>query len=310
MNSDAHAAERSVASSARHHNAGAGMAVMRYLVMTKPAVWGSLTLTAVIGYMTGSLLVHQLSVMRLLVVAAALAAGTSGCESLTNFIDIPVDRVMKRTASRPLPSGEIAGDNAVVMGLVLVVAAIALSSFLGAVFTVLMGLGIFDNVVVYSFLLKRRTPQNILWGGFSGAIPVAYGFLASAPAYTLVALLLFVLVFTWTPPHIWSLSVELKEDYRRAGIPMLPVVSSKNVWGTAVALFSAITIAVTLFIVIAMGITVILLPLVALDSLFVYALLKLLLTPERSAHMFFMFTNVYLFLILLLFMTGAIALRL
>ena len=170
--------------------------------MTKPAIWGSLTLTGAIGYVTGAFIAYHFSIMQMLIVIAALAAGTSGCESLTNFIDMPIDRVMNRTALRPLPSGEIPGENAIVLGVMLITMAMALSSFLGTVFIILMGFGIFDNVVVYSFLLKRRTSQNILWGGFSGAVPVAYGFLASAHADLLMALLLFLFVFAWTPPHI------------------------------------------------------------------------------------------------------------
>ncbi len=309
MNGNPAVTEHSVALPPMRHDAGIEKTVMGYFIMTKPAVWGSLTITAAIGYMIGSFIAYQFSIVQLFIVVAALAAGTSGCESLTNFIDTPVDRLMKRTAARPLPSGEIPGENAVVLGIVLVIAAMTLSSFLGVLFIILMGFGIFDNVIVYSFLLKRRTSQNILWGGFSGAIPVTYGFLASASSYILMASLLFLFVFAWTPPHIWGLSIWLKDDYRNAGIPMLPVSASKKVWGSGIALFSVFTVVITLFIAIAMGYLNVLIPLVILDAVLVYALLKLLMKPERYARKFFVYTNVYLFLALMLFMIGAMTLN-
>ena len=308
MNNSAAVADRSAALSSSHHGAWIGESAQKYLFMTKPAVWVSLTVTGAIGYAIGSLITHEFSVLWLFAVVAALAAGTSGCESLTNFIDMPLDRLMKRTADRPLPSGEIPGRNAVVLGIALVIMAMALSQSLGTLFIILMGFGIFDNVVVYSFLLKSRTWQNILWGGLSGAIPVTYGFLASAPAEALMAVMLFFFVFAWTPPHIWGLSIDLREDYRNAGIPMLPVISSRRVWGTGIALFSAITVAVTLFIAVVMEHTIVVLPLAVLDAVLIYSVLKLLLRPERFAHRFFIYTNVYLFLTLLFFMIGPMTL--
>ncbi|OLC80784.1 MAG: protoheme IX farnesyltransferase, partial [Thaumarchaeota archaeon 13_1_40CM_3_50_5] len=162
----------------------------------------------------------------------AITAGSAGCDVLTSYIDRDIDAVMLRTCHRPLPSGRITPRNGLIFGLTLV----ALSLVLSATFNILsfawMALGILDNVIVYSMLLKRRTWLNILLGGFSGGLPVMFGWSAVTPgpwgSYSLLAVVMAGLVFLWIPVHIWFLAVSYRTDYERVGVPMLPVVIGKE----------------------------------------------------------------------------------
>ena len=284
-----------------------GHELFTYAKMTKPMVWGSLVITAILGFFTGAALTSEFNFTRFFLVAIALAAGTAGCESITNRIDLPLDRLMDRTLMRPLPAGELDGRTAILAGSALLVIAVATSLVLGPLFLCLMVFGIVDNIAVYSFWLKRRTSQNILWGGFSGAIPVMFGFLASDPDSITLAILLFTLVFSWTPPHIWSLSVEFKEDYARAGIPMLPVVSGRRTWVTAISIFYILMLSTSLLLLITEGMdNIALSALVILDSISVALLIDFLKQPEEKAHRFFIFLNVYLVTVLIILFANAV----
>lgn len=266
-----------------------------YLRMTKPAVWGAIVITGIIGFLIGSMKADSLSFLRLTIAVAALSAGTAGCESITNVIDLPIDRVMGRTVNRSLPKGRIAARSALHMGIILISVSLVLSLELGYVFLVLMAAGAVDNVVVYSYWLKRRSRQNIIWGAFSGAIPAAYGLLAADQSATVLAVLIFMFVFFWTPPHIWSLSVEYKDDYARAGVPMLPVVANESLWKLATSAFSAAMITVSLFFTWQSSPSILALTVSGLLGLYcafrVYSFIRM---PERFARSLFVFLNAYL----------------
>ena len=266
-----------------------------YLRMTKPAVWDAIVITGVIGFLIGSMKADSLSFLRLAIAVVALSAGTAGCESITNVIDLPVDRVMRRTENRSLPQGRIAARSALYLGIILISVSLVLSLELGYVFLALMAAGAVDNVVVYSYWLKRRTSQNIIWGAVSGAIPAAFGLLAADQSATILAVLIFMFVFFWTPPHIWSLSVEYKEDYARAGVPMLPVVANEHSWKLATGAFSAAMITVSLFFAWQSSPSILPLTVSSLLGLYcafqVYSFIGM---PEKYAHRLFVFLNAYL----------------
>jgi protoheme IX farnesyltransferase len=156
----------------------------------------------------------------------AVAAGAAGC--LNMAYDSDIDRLMTRTATRPIPMGYIARQDALAFGWTLSVAAVAVMGlFVNFLAAGLLAFTIFFYVVVYTLWLKRRTPQNIVIGGLSGALPPAIGWASVTGDLTLAPLLLVAIIFMWTPPHFWALSLWRSEDYARAGVPMLPVVSGK-----------------------------------------------------------------------------------
>ena len=158
-------------------------------------------------------------------IGGTLAAGASNAFNMV--IEVESDRLMKRTSNRPLVSGEITEQQAIAFSLVISI----LSLLIFLIFTTVLAsfltfLAIFFYVVGYTIWLKRRTSQNIVWGGIAGCMPVLIGWAAITGSLSLTAWLFFFLIFFWTPPHFWALAIKYKEDYSAAGIPMLPVVAS------------------------------------------------------------------------------------
>lgn len=159
------------------------------------------------------------------VALVAICASSAGCDTLTSYIDRDIDSVMERTKDRPIPSGRIAPTRALLWGLALCAIGLALALSINSLSFLWIGLGVLDNVVVYSLLLKRRSPSNIILGGISGGLPVLFGWSAVTNNVTLLPVLLAALVVLWIPGHIWSLAIFTKDDYTRARVPMLPVVT-------------------------------------------------------------------------------------
>jgi protoheme IX farnesyltransferase len=156
---------------------------------------------------------------------AAITAASAGCDTLTSYVDRDIDKVMHRTRNRPIPSGRITPTRALVWGLFLATFGLALAFWINPLSFVWILLGVLDNVIVYSLLLKRRSSLNIILGGISGGLPVMFGWSAVTNGISLLPILLAALVVLWIPGHIWSLAIFTKDDYQRAHIPMLPVVT-------------------------------------------------------------------------------------
>jgi protoheme IX farnesyltransferase len=150
--------------------------------------------------------------------------GSAGCNAVTSYIDRDIDAVMERTRKRPIPEGRTTPRQALAYGAMLTVGGISLSWFLGPVIFVIGLLGVLDNVVVYSLLSKRRTTTNIILGSFSGAAPVLIGWVLARGAIDLMGIIIASLVVLWIPNHIWSLALYYADDYRKAGVPMLPAM--------------------------------------------------------------------------------------
>lgn len=204
--------------------------VLAYLELTKPKSATLLVFTALVGMVVAAATrAGSLGPVALLWGLGAIAAGCGGCNALTCYIDRDVDRIMERTHARPLPMGRIEPQGrALAYGLVLVAVSLVLSAAANPVALAFMAAGIVDNVVVYSLWLKRRSPWNIVVGGFSGGMPVAFGWAFVTGGVDAAAILLAALVVLWTPTHIWSLALRYREDYARARIPMLPVVARER----------------------------------------------------------------------------------
>ena len=181
-------------------------------------------------------------------VLGALAAGASG--TFNCYIDRDIDRVMKRTENRPLVTGEVTPREALVFAWVQTVVSILILGF-GANWLA-AGLGvaaIFFYVVVYSLVLKRRTEQNIVWGGIAGCFPVLIGWAAVRGTVEWPAIVLFLVVFLWTPPHYWPLSMKYKRDYQQADVPMLGAIASARHVSNQVVLYAWATVACSLLLV-------------------------------------------------------------
>ena len=171
----------------------------------------------------------------------AVAAGASG--ALNMAYDADIDRVMARTATRPIPMGHIAPGEALGFGWVLSVGSVAIMGlFVNFMAAALLAFTIFTYVGIYTLWLKRRTPQNIVIGGLSGALPPAIGWAAVTGDLSLGPILLVAIIFMWTPPHFWALALWREGDYARAGVPMMPVVRGKASTRLQILLYTLILI--------------------------------------------------------------------
>ncbi len=201
--------------------------VTDYIHLTKPKISSLLVFTSAMTLFLAAILNSRtISLQFALYAIAVITLGCSACNTLTCYLDRDIDGVMERTKDRPLPTRRIyPASKALVFGLVLLTL-----SFLGAylIFNLLSFLMIFigflDNVIVYSLLLKRRNPLNIILGGVSGGMPALFGWTAVMNSLTLLPVILAIMIMLWIPNHIWNLAIYYKDDYRKAGVPMLPVV--------------------------------------------------------------------------------------
>jgi heme o synthase len=213
-----------------------------YFTMTKPRVQSLLLLTTVTTmYVAGD---PSLELVLLTCVGGALSAGGAG--AINHYLDRDIDALMARTATRPVPSGRVPPWAALLYGVLLGVASFAvLSVWVNVLSAVLALLGLLGYVVVYTLWLKRRTPQNIVIGGAAGAVPPLVAWAAVTGTLDWSALYLFAIVFYWTPPHFWALSLLMRDEYARAGVPMLPVVRGEADTRTGIVLYSVLLLLVT-----------------------------------------------------------------
>jgi heme o synthase len=215
-----------------------------YVALTKPRVMSLVVFTALVGLMVAPSGIDPFAGV---VALLCIAAGAGAAGALNMWYDADIDALMARTAARPIPSGRVSRSEALVFGLVLgTCAVLSLGTFLNMAAAALLAFTIFFYVVVYTMWLKRRTPQNIVIGGAAGALPPVIGWVAAAGDIGLEPLILFLIIFLWTPPHFWALSLNLAGEYARAGVPMLPVVAGRAETKRQILLYSALLAAVSL----------------------------------------------------------------
>jgi len=202
------------------------MSLRSYIEVTKPRIVFLLVFTCLAAMVVAARLEFvSLSIKAWFLGLLAITAGCAGCNAVTCYIDKDIDSIMERTKKRPLPSKRInPPEKALYWGLFLIMLSLFLASLKNLLSLVSMALGVFDNVIVYSWLLKRRSPLNILLGGISGGLPTIFGWTYVANNVSLTAFLMAAIVVFWIPNHIWSLALRFKEDYSKANVPMLPVV--------------------------------------------------------------------------------------
>ncbi len=204
-----------------------GEVVRDYLVLTKPGVMVLLLVTTLCAMLVAAQGVPSLWTLFWTLVGGALASGGAG--AINHYVDRDIDAIMTRTRRRPLPAGRVAPEYALLFGIVLSVLAVyVLTAFVNPVAAVLSLSGNLFYVFVYTIWLKRTTPQNIVIGGAAGAVPPLVGWAAVTGQVSVPALLMFLLVFAWTPPHFWALALYKRGDYAAAGVPMLPAVRGEE----------------------------------------------------------------------------------
>src|SRR6185503_13908952 len=217
----------------------------RYLELTKPKVVALITFTAIVGTLLSTPGLPPLDALLWGNLGIALA---SACAATINHVlDRRIDEQMARTRSRPLPTGALTERNALVFAAVLGVTAMAILSFLvNRLTAVLTFISLIGYAVIYTVWLKRATSQNIVIGGAAGAAPPVLGWAAVTNTIDPNALLLFLIIFIWTPPHFWALVIALLVEYARAGIPMLPVTDGVAYTRLRVLLYPVLLFVVTL----------------------------------------------------------------
>src|SRR5262245_23325416 len=217
-----------------------------YLTLTKPRIMSLLLITGACGMFVGAGGAPPLGDLGLMLLGLALACG--GASALNHVLDADIDKLMgKRTRARPVAAGRVPPSRALEFGLALsALSFVLLASFLNVLTATLALVGNLFYVLVYTRWLKRSTPQNIVIGGAAGAVPPLVGWAAATGNLTLPALLLFAIVFFWTPPHFWALALLIRRDYEAAHIPMLPVVRGERETTRQIVLYSLVLVAVTL----------------------------------------------------------------
>jgi protoheme IX farnesyltransferase len=205
------------------HEAGMG----DYFALLKPRVMSLVVFTALVGLVVAPVPVHPF-IAFVAILCIAVGAGASG--ALNMWWDADIDRIMRRTAKRPIPSGKVQPGEALGLGLTLSAFSVILlalaTNFLAAG---LLAFTIFFYAVIYSMWLKRSTPQNIVIGGAAGAFPPMIGWAVATGGISLESILMFALIFMWTPPHFWALAIFVKSDYGNAGVPMLTETHGRRV---------------------------------------------------------------------------------
>jgi heme o synthase len=213
-----------------------------YVELTKPKVQSLLLLTTV----TTMEVAGSPSVSKIALTCAGGYLSAGGAGAVNHYWDRDIDAQMARTATRPIPAGRIAPRAALAFGIALAAASFVLLSLTVNVLAASLALGGFVGYVgVYTIWLKRRTPQNIVIGGAAGAMPPLVGWAATRGSLSWTAVYLFAIVFYWTPPHFWALSLLMKDEYAKVGVPMMPVVRGEHETRRQIVLYSLLLYAVS-----------------------------------------------------------------
>jgi protoheme IX farnesyltransferase len=275
--------------------------ISNYVNLIKPHVT-----VLLLGTTVATMAIAQRGLPNLWLVLATLLGGTMAAGSancINCYIDRDIDQLMSRTQRRSLPAGKVQPTQALIFGLILGVGSCVIFSLFVNLLSAALALGaILFYVVIYTLWLKRSTAQNIVIGGAAGAVPVLIGWAAATNSVSLSAIWLFAIVFYWTPPHFWALSLLIEKDYANANVPMLPVMMGHRETHKQILLYSLLLLAVTLvlFAIHAMGYFY-LVSAVILGGILVYMAVQLCLDDgnqsKKWARTIFWYSNNYLALI-------------
>ncbi len=281
--------------------------VLDFFTLSKPLIVALLLLTTLGGLIVGGKGWPSPMLAFWTMLGGALAAG--GSSALNQYIDRELDKKMQRTSNRPLAAGRMTPAEGLSFGLGLcLLSYYILAGFVNLEAALLSLAGIFYYVIFYSVLLKKTTVQNIVIGGGAGAIPPMVGWAAATGHLSLAAWILFLIIFMWTPPHFWALAIVRKNDYERAGVPMLPVVKGEEVTRTQILIYTLILVGVSLLLPIikATGF-VYLISAIVLGLLLIYAAWRVWRVPgNKVAWTMYRWSSMYLALIFLALMIDAL----
>ncbi|MBE7635598.1 protoheme IX farnesyltransferase [Sneathiella sp. P13V-1] len=277
-----------------------------YFALLKPRVMSLVVFTGLVGMAVAPGDLHPVLAFTALL-CIAVGAGASG--AINMWYDADIDQIMERTKNRPVPSGKVTAGEALAVGVSLSVASVILMGLaVNLVAATLLAITIGFYIFIYTMWLKRRTPQNIVIGGAAGAFPPMIGWAAVTGNVSVESLVLFAIIFFWTPPHFWALSLWRDIDYANAGVPMLPVVAGREATRRQVVIYSVLLFPIAVMpyflgyagIVYGLGSAV-------LGGVFLFGAVKVWLKKdEKSAKQLFAFSLLYLFLIFALLLGEAI----
>ena len=282
-----------------------------WLQLLKPRVMTLVVFTGAVGLAVapGALALHPILAV-VAVLCIAVGAGASGCINM--WYDRDIDRIMARTRSRPLPRGLVSPGDALTFGVLLSVGAVVLMALaVNLTAAAILALASAFYVFVYTMWLKRRTPQNIVIGGAAGAFPPLIGWAAVTGAIEPVPLVLFAIIFLWTPPHFWALGLYRSGEYARAGVPMMPVVAGERATKRQMLAYTLLLLPLApLPAVLGVGGWVYGAGAVVLGLLFVICAIRVLredgvATGHRAARQMFGYSILYLFALFTLLLLGS-----
>ncbi len=276
-----------------------GGTVGDFIALMKPRVMSLVIFTALVGLVVAPGTLHPV-LATIALICIAVGAGASG--ALNMWFDADIDACMTRTAGRPIPRGRVSPEEAFSFGMVLAIGSVVtLGVAVNWAAAALLALTIAFYVLVYTMWLKRRTPQNIVIGGAAGAFPPMIGWAAVTGGVSIESILMFAIIFMWTPPHFWALALFRAGDYARAGVPMLPVVAGEKETRRQIVIYSALLVPLGVVpAVIGLGGAAYAIASTVLGAIFLSLALSLWRTEEEAeriqiAKRLFAFSILYLF---------------
>jgi len=272
-----------------------------YFLLLKPRVMSLAVFTAFVGQMLAlqNTNTHPLLVFFSLF-SIALGAGAAGCINM--WYDKDIDAVMKRTKNRPIPRGVIKPAEALALGIILSIISVLLLTLSSNLMAgILLAITIMFYVFVYTIWLKRKTYQNIVIGGAAGALPPVIGWLSISNDFNFFPIILFLIIFIWTPPHFWALSLYTNNDYKKVGIPMLPVLYGKKQTIKSILKYSLLLYLISILpYALDFSGLIYFVSTIFLGSFFLFLSLRLKENDEKTAKNLFRYSILYLFLLYLM----------
>jgi heme o synthase len=282
--------------------------ISSYVSLTKPTIVLLFALTGLTAMVVEGSLLQEPGRMWVILVGIILTAGSAN--ALNMYFDRDIDLIMKRTRKRrPLPLQQISPNHALWFGIITGAVATGLLLWFANLLSALIGVGtILFYVGIYTLILKRRTPYNIVIGGAAGATAPLIGWAAATGEISLSAWLMFLIIFMWTPPHFWALALVVKEDYREAKVPMLPVVAGEKRTRLEMLIYTVLLVPLTLApALVRLGGPTYSIGSVILDIIFVWeALIVMRKKTDKSAYAMFWYSIIYLLALFFLLMVGAL----
>lgn len=275
--------------------------IIDYIILSKPRLVYLLFFTGLSSMLiAGSQ--YGYDWLDIFLLSVSIILGVMGSNAMTNFVDRGIDRIMERTRKRSIPGGSIRPNQAFAYSIILIAAAVVIGGYVNIWSGLFILLGFIDSAIIYNVLTKRKTPANILLGAPAGGMPVLAGWVGVSGSLELMPVLLFILIMIWTPVHIWSLAYFYREDYRRAGVPMLPVVVGRKKVFTVLAILDISMVAFSFFIGIWYRLSPVYLTGAGIfgTAVAVFSLLLLIKGRDKTAWLLFKFTSPYLAFVFIL----------